>query len=112
MVGGVAGAALIAAAIWWFFIRRRKNRGAELDDTSEGQGPSLAQGTSGPPRELDPDAGEALRRPKELDAGASVKPRELDSAGNETPSERGGGWKTEGNPVQLGEQHGVSELPG
>lgn len=102
VIGGVAAVALGILAIWWFFLKKRKGKGAEtLGSGSAAPSPATAQVTSGSPPELDGLCSEMVGRPVELEGEDHMVKSELDA-----------GERMVGKPVQLTEQHGVSELPG
>ena len=99
MVGGVAALSLGILAIWWFFLRKRKDKGGA--ETLASGSPATAKVVPGSPRELDPLSG-ATGKPSELEGDEQgMRRSELADVG-----------RTAGKPVQLAEQHGISELPG
>ena len=104
VVGGVAGLALIAALLWFFLKRKRKGGSETLASTSAAQSPVPPPALGGPARELDAYDTSTAGRQHELPGKEREKGFE--------PVELVSGGRTAAKPVQLAEQHGVSELPG
>ena len=104
-IGGVAALALALTVIWWFFIRKRRKARKDNMTLDSGSAPSPAAvkaDVSGEPHEIDGLGGATAGKPAELEGVEKDVERQ----------ELGEGRRTAAKPVQLADQHGISELPG